>query len=162
MLAGIFAAAMSSLSSTINSLSSSTCYDLLEIDRREGMTEEKKLVLSRRVSLAWTMVIIVVSMSFNYTTGALVEVGLSIASVTYGGMMGMFFLGRLKRDFNEWAALGGMTAGIIVTASDGRDYRAILALVYRPGIARFLYFRNWRRIMLCGGSVSEIFDYLQG
>ncbi len=116
LLAGIFAAAMSSLSSTINSLSSSTCMDLAEIDRRAGMTERKKLFVSRSASLAWTAVLAAVAVVFNYTTGALVETGLSIASVTYGGMMGIFVMGRLFPGLDDRAALAGMGTGIVVTA----------------------------------------------
>jgi len=116
LLAGIFAAAMSSLSSTINSLSSSTCMDLAEMDRRAGMTERKKLLVSRTVSLGWTAVLVVAAVMFGYSTGALVEIGLSIASVTYGGMMGIFVMGRLFPGFDDRAALAGMTAGIVVTA----------------------------------------------
>lgn len=117
MLAGIFAAAMSTMSSTINSLSSSTCMDLLEMGSRAGYTEERKLAVSRMVSLGWTVIIVAVAVMFNFTSRALVEIGLSIASVTYGGMMGIFVLGRVFGDFDDRAALAGMAAGIIATAA---------------------------------------------
>lgn len=117
MLAGIIAAAMSTMSSTINSLSSSTCMDLLELGGRDGYTEERKLSLSRMVSLGWTAVIVAVAIMFNFTSRSLVEIGLSIASVTYGGMMGIFVMGRVFREFDDRAALAGMAAGIAATAA---------------------------------------------
>ena len=117
MLAGILAAAMSTMSSTINSLSSSTCMDLMGMNDREGYTEERKLAVSRMVSLVWTVIIVAVAVMFNFTSKALVEIGLSIASVTYGGMMGIFVMGRVFRDFDDRAALAGMAAGIAATAT---------------------------------------------
>ena len=60
--------------------------------------------------------IVAVAVMFNFTSKALVEIGLSIASVTYGGMMGIFVMGRVFRDFDDRAALAGMAAGIAVTA----------------------------------------------
>ncbi len=117
MLAGILAAAMSTMSSSINSLSSSTCMDLLEIEKRDTIPEKRRLGLSRMVSLGWTAVIVLVAIMFNFTSTALVEVGLSIASVTYGGMMGIFVMGRVFDRFDDRAALAGMAAGIAVTAA---------------------------------------------
>lgn len=117
MLAGIFAAAMSTMSSSINSLSSSTCMDLLELEKRESFPEKKRLGLSRLVSLAWTVVIVLVAVMFRYSSSALVEIGLSIASVTYGGMMGIFVMGRVFDRFDDRAALAGMVMGIAATAA---------------------------------------------
>ncbi len=89
MLAGIFAAAMSTLSSSINSLSSSTALDLLRLDER-SMPERKKVAVARGIALFWTLAIIAVSILFHDSNNPLVEVGLSIASVTYGGVLGIF------------------------------------------------------------------------
>jgi Na+/proline symporter len=112
MLAGIFAAAMSTLSSSINSLSSSTSADLLGISKKD-ISDSKKVKISRLISLIWTIVIIGISILFNYTSKPLVEVALSIASVTYGGMMGIFLLGRFFTGFSEKAAIAGLVTGIL-------------------------------------------------
>ncbi len=113
MLAGIFAAAMSTLSSSINSLSSSTSADILQINIRK-ITEKRKVALSRYISLAWTVIIVTISCILKNTKSPLVEIGLSIASVTYGGMMGIFLMGRFLRDFSDKAAICGMIISIIV------------------------------------------------
>jgi len=115
MLAGIFAAAMSTLSSSINSLSSSTAIDILGI-AKGNMSEEKQLRLSRFISLIWTVVLVGIAILLSDNKNPLVEVGLSIASVTYGGMLGIFLMGRLFRNFYDKAALFGAIAGIISTA----------------------------------------------
>lgn len=111
MLAGIFAAAMSTLSSSINSLSSSTAVDIIGIDKRD-LPNERKVRISRIISLFWTVVIIAISILLQDTTNPLVEIGLSIASVTYGGMMGIFLMGRFFRKFSDRAALAGVIVSI--------------------------------------------------
>ncbi|MFH0976108.1 MAG: sodium/solute symporter [Spirochaetota bacterium] len=111
MLAGIFAAAMSTLSSSINSLSSSTSADLLGLSKKD-ISDAEKVKISRLISLIWTIVIIAISILFNYSSKPLVVVALSIASVTYGGMMGIFLLGRFFAGFSEWAAIAGMLTSI--------------------------------------------------
>lgn len=113
MLAGIFATAMSTLSSTINSLSSSTFIDILDINRRD-IPDKKKVSISRLITIFWTSLIILISVLLENTSSSLVIIGLSIASVTYGGMLGVFFIGRFIKDFQESAALSGMLLSIIV------------------------------------------------
>ncbi len=114
MLAGILAAAMSTLSSSINSLSASSAIDLFRIDKL-GKSEKSKLKISRMISLFWTVVIVMVSIIFSDTKNPLVEVGLGIASIAYGGMLGLFVMGRFIKKLNDTAALAGMIAGIAST-----------------------------------------------
>ncbi len=114
MLSGIFAAAMSTLSSSINSLSSSTVIDIMQINDRE-IPEEKKVFLSRVTSLIWTVVIMGISialMLFRDNQNPLVELGLAIASITYGGMLCIFIIGVLYDQFNERSALAGVILSI--------------------------------------------------
>jgi Na+/proline symporter len=40
---------------------------------------------------------------------------LTIASVLYGALLGVFLLGVLTKRPGEWAAIAGMSAGFIVT-----------------------------------------------
>jgi Na+/proline symporter len=46
--------------------------------------------------------------------GRVVEVGLSIASVAYGALLGIFLLGLLTRRANERGAMVGMACGFAV------------------------------------------------
>jgi solute:Na+ symporter, SSS family len=112
MLAGIFAAAMSTISSSINSISSSTVMDLLMISRKE-MPEKRKVALSRLISLGWTCVMMLIAVFLRDTKSPLVELGLSIASITYGGMLGIFLQGALFDKFSDRAALAGVLVSIV-------------------------------------------------
>jgi len=111
MLAGIFAAAMSTISSSINSISSSTAMDLLMISRRD-IPEKRKVQLSRVISFVWTLVMMLIAVFLKDTKSPLVELGLSIASITYGGMLGIFLQGALFKKFSDRAALAGVVASI--------------------------------------------------
>ncbi len=111
MLAGIFAAAMSTISSSINSISSSTVLDILMLSRKD-IPEKRKVLVSRLISLAWTIVLMGVAMALRNTKSPLVELGLSIASVTYGGMLAIFIQGALFRRFGDRAALSGVFVSI--------------------------------------------------
>lgn len=113
MLAGIFAAAMSTLSSSINSLSASTSMDILEIEKR-GYSGKKQINISRIITLVWALALMGISLALQDTKNPLVEVGLSIASVTYGGMLGIFFLGRFVKSIRDKAAITGMLTSIAV------------------------------------------------
>jgi SSS family solute:Na+ symporter len=112
MLAGIFAAAMSTLSSSINSLSASTSVDIMEIDKKD-YSDRKKVTISRLISSVWALALIGISLMLQDTKNPLVEVGLSIASVTYGGMMGIFIMGRFFETFHEKAAIAGVVVSIL-------------------------------------------------
>ncbi|OHD63111.1 MAG: hypothetical protein A2176_08400 [Spirochaetes bacterium RBG_13_51_14] len=114
MLAGIFAAAMSTISSSINSISSSTVLDILMISRRD-IPERSKIRISRAVSFIWTCVMIGIAMVFRDTKDPLVELGLGIASITYGGMLGIFIQGIVFETFSDAAALTGVVASILTT-----------------------------------------------
>ena len=111
MLAGIFAAAMSTIASSINSLSSSTVMDILDIPAR-GYSERKNVLISRATALCWTAVMIALASMLKDTSSPLVELGLSIASITYGGMLGIFLQGALFRKFSDRAALAGVILSI--------------------------------------------------
>jgi len=112
MVAAILAAAMSSLSAALNSLASSSMVDFY-LPRRPGTPERQRNRLSRAMTLGWAVVLFVLAM-MSRRGGHVVEVGLSIASVLYGAMLGVFLLGTLSRRAEEHGALAGMVAGVVV------------------------------------------------
>jgi len=116
IIAGLFAAAMSTLASSISALSSSTMLDLFPLWKHK-FTEAKKLKISRMFSLMWAIILILVALLFLKTSTSVVELALSIASYTYGGLLGTFLLGRFVPKAKEEDALAGFTAGIFVMIS---------------------------------------------
>lgn len=97
LLAGILAAAMSTLSSSLNSLASSSMMDLYERLVRKPRSEAEGLWLARAFTLGWGLVFIVFANLFESQNNPVVELGLAIAGYTYGGLLGAFLLGLMNR-----------------------------------------------------------------
>jgi Na+/proline symporter len=106
LLAGILSAAMSTLSSSINSLASSTISDWFG-----GKADLKK---SRIISGIWALILIGIALLFDEGDSAIVILGLQIASFTYGGLLGLFILSKMKRDFHATSLIMGLIASLLI------------------------------------------------
>jgi SSS family transporter len=112
LVAAILAAAMSNLSAALNSLSSTTVVDFYMQWRPEADDRERMMV-SRASTVVWALVLFAVAVYsvFAGGKGHVVEVGLSIASVAYGALLGVFLLGTLTRYATQTGAIVGMVFG---------------------------------------------------
>jgi len=111
LIAAILAAAMSNLSAALNSLSSTSIMDFYARLRPQA-DEKTKMRLSRLATLAWALVLFGLALIALHYAGRVVEVGLKIASVPYGAMLGVFLLGVLTRRANQHGAMIGMACGL--------------------------------------------------
>src|SRR5246500_3256205 len=107
LIAAILAAAMSNLSAALNSLSSSSMMDLY-LRGRPDMAESNKLRVSRISTLLWALVLFALAVLSLHRVGRVIEVGLQIASVAYGALLGVFLLGVLTGRANQQGAMLGM------------------------------------------------------
>ena len=114
LLAGIVAAAMSTLSSSLNALAGSTLMDLLERFGTTPRTPAQALSLSRVLTLVWAGVFVGFAMLFTGLDNPVVELGLGIAGFTYGGLLGAFLLGLLSRRATEADAM--IAFGVTIVA----------------------------------------------
>ncbi|AOS65241.1 sodium:solute symporter [Actinoalloteichus hymeniacidonis] len=114
MIAGILAAAMSTLSSSLNSLSTSTVSDLYQRFTRRTLSDEAVLRYGRIWTVVWALVFVGFASLFTTTSNPVVEVGLSIASYTYGALLGAFALGLLVRRANQVDAIVAFASTIVV------------------------------------------------
>lgn len=105
ILAGIIAAAMSTLSSSLNSLASSSMLDLYGLNTKRKISEGQALRLSRGLTLFWGIIFIGFASLFQSQQNPVVELGLAIASFTYGGLLGAFLLGLLNKQAQQREAL---------------------------------------------------------
>jgi SSS family solute:Na+ symporter len=112
MIAAILAAAMSNLSAALNSLASTSMVDFYLL-RRPDVSEERKSKLSRLMTLAWAAVLLALAI-VSRGSGHVLEIGLSIASVLWGGMLGVFLLGTLTKRANESGTMVGLLAGCVL------------------------------------------------
>jgi len=113
IIAAIFAAAMSTLSSSLNSLSSSSLNDFYRKRFVTGASEGHYLRVSRIMTLCWGVVLILVSILAR-TWGEVMEAGLTITSFTMGSLLGIFLVGQTRLRISQTSALAGMLAGLVV------------------------------------------------
>lgn len=116
LVAGILAAAMSTISSSLNSLSTSTVSDLYQRFTKKKLADSKVLKQAKLWTLIWAGVFVLFASMFTTTDDPVVEVGLSIASYTYGALLGAFFLGILIKRARQVDAIVAFVATLAVVA----------------------------------------------
>ena len=108
LIAAILAAAMSNLSAALNSLSSTTVVDFY-LRLRPAATEQSRVAVSRFATVLWGIVLFGLALLSRHG-GRVVEIGLTIISVAYGSLLGVFLLGILTQS----GALAGMACGLAI------------------------------------------------
>jgi SSS family solute:Na+ symporter len=113
VIAGILAAAMSSHASAVNALASATTYDFYAplTGRRDP---GHLLQVGRALTLVWTVVLVAGAMAFRDQGTPVVQLALSIASVTYGSLLGTYVLGGLWPRARERDAVWAIAVGALV------------------------------------------------
>jgi SSS family transporter len=114
IIASLFASAMGALSGSINSLASSTLIDLYKPYFGKNNSDKDDLRLSKLFSFIWTIALVGTAFLFMNISQSVVEVALSIASLTYGGLLGTFLLGILFKKPNQRDAIIGFAFGLII------------------------------------------------
>jgi Na+/proline symporter len=111
LISAILAAAMSNLSAALNSLSSTTIVDFYARIAPLS-TEQQRVRLSRWTTVGWGVVLFALALLARHG-GKVVEMALSIASVAYGCLLGVFLLGVLTRSASQNGAIAGMCVGFL-------------------------------------------------
>ncbi len=116
VIAAILAAGMSNLSAALNALASTTVMDFYKpfaIRRIPAQSERHFLAIARWATVAWAVILVFVGLVARHW-GSVLEAGLTIASILYGSLLGVFLLGLLTKSVGESAAIAGMIAGLLV------------------------------------------------
>jgi SSS family transporter len=116
VIAAIFAAAMSNLSGSLNSLASTSVLDFYKPLTGGRADDQQLLQLSRWLTAAWGLVLIAIAIMAR-GWGSVFTVGLTIASIVYGPMLGAFLLGVLTKSANQRGVMAGI--GISLAAMIG-------------------------------------------
>jgi SSS family transporter len=112
LISAILAAAMANLSAALNSLSSTTIVDFYS-RINPAASEARRVRLSRMATVVWGVVLFALAILAR-SGGKVLELGLSIASVAYGSLLGVFMLGVLTRKATERGAMAGMLCGFML------------------------------------------------
>ena len=112
VIAAVFAVAMSNASGSLNSLAASSVIDFRELHGAsipDGGNPERLLRLSRWMTVFWGVVLVVLG---TLQWGPMLEAGLTIASITFGSLLGLFLLTFLLRRATPSGVLIGMFMGL--------------------------------------------------
>ena len=113
-LAAVFAAAMSTLSSSLNSSATAAVNDLYRPLAGTKPSTSHLLKASRLLTIFFGVVQIGVGIAASYLSRSVVNDALAIAGFTAGILLGIFGLGVLTRRVRQPGAFAGMVAGVIV------------------------------------------------
>ena len=114
LVVGLFAAAMSSLDSTINSLSAVSTTDVLPHIRKKRLLKKEELRWARGSTLFWGLIILLCSLAAPYIGKNIIETINIIGSIYNGPLLAVFVLGILTERISSKAMLIGFLFGIFV------------------------------------------------
>ena len=116
VIAAILAAAMSNLSAALNALASTTIMDFYKpmLAAHAKLRDEAHfLSMARWATIGWGVLLFLIGLVARHW-GSVLEAGLSIASIIYGSLLGVFLLGLGTKRVGEKAAICGMAAGLLI------------------------------------------------
>lgn len=113
LVAAILAAAMSS---SLNSLATSTVTDLYQRVRRRELSDAAVLRHARVWTLIWGSALFGFASLFTGGDDPIVELGLGITGYTYGALLGAFLLGLLVRRARQADAVAAFVVTVAVMA----------------------------------------------
>lgn len=114
VIAALLAAAMSTVSSSLNSLASSTTFDIYAPLSGRAGDDEHLAKVGKSFTLLWAVILIGGAMLFQFASQGtpVVVIALQIAAFTYGGLLGGFLLGLLVPRADQRDAILGMATAI--------------------------------------------------
>ncbi|WP_347861491.1 sodium:solute symporter [Salimicrobium sp. PL1-032A] len=111
IMAGVFAAAMSSLDSALNSLSAVSVRDFYAKFFRKNASEQHYLKASRYATVFWGIYATIFAF-FAGNLGPVIEAVNKVGSYFYGALLGVFILAIFTRRVNGSGAFIGVIAGM--------------------------------------------------
>jgi len=114
LIVAILAAAMSSLSSAINSLSAVTVEDMIARVKEEPLTADKQLLYSRVLTVFWGAVCIALAFAAGNIAQTIIEAINKIGSVFFGPILATFLLAIMTKSTNSRGANLGLVSGVLV------------------------------------------------
>jgi len=116
VVAALLAAAMSTISSSLNALAAASTHDLWIPLGGRTHDDATLLRVGRRFTLLWAVVLIGGALLYRAEGTPVVVIALSVASFTYGALLGGFALGVLWKRARQPDAIVGMVTGLAAMA----------------------------------------------
>ena len=113
VIAAILAAAMSTVASSLNSLASASTHDFYA--PLTGRSESGHLLrVGRAFTLVWALILVGGALLFRDKNTPVVVLALSIASITYGSLLGTYLLGGFWARARQRDAIVAVCAGVLL------------------------------------------------
>ena len=146
MMVAILSAAMSTLSSTINSLSAVTVEDFFNRGK-EKLTDVKYMVLSKASVVFWGGVCIGSAFLFGDSQSAVIEIINAIGSVFYGPVLATFVLAIYSKKVNKHGIKAGIIIAVLVNLLFSNTMQGIIG--FDPGFNIFWIWLNFTGFAMC-------------
>lgn len=138
IVAGIFAAAMSSIDSELNALTTVSIVDWYKRLDGDKHGEEHYLKSSRRVTLMWGVIATFSALVLGETR-SIIELINQIGSYFYGSILGVFILLLWVKKANGTGALVGLVSGMLAVFTFDR-------LFYSEMLSDYTFFLPWQQV----------------
>ena len=115
VMAGLFAAAISSYTSVLNALASTSVSDFytpLRACLGRVPDDQHLLRVSRGVTLFWGALLVLLALAFQGSSDNVLKIALSVLTYFYGALLGAFLLGIFTRRGNSFSVITGMLASV--------------------------------------------------
>ena len=135
VIAGVLAASMSSLDSSINAIATLVIVDLMKPYLAKGRDDEYYLRTARWIAVGATVAMICGAIGFHYIDKESVnDLSWTIASVLAGCLVGLFMLGFFSRRVDETSALIALIASIGLNVYLGLGVIGVLPPSWMPDL----------------------------
>lgn len=144
VMAGIFAATMSSIDSNLNSLSAVTMHDFVaRFFPRLKADQKRFLLFSRLATASWGLFCLGSGYVIAESSRTVIELVNMIGSAFYGPILAVFLLGAFSRRIGGTAALAGLVGGLSVN---------LVTAIYIPGVS-WLW---WNPLGCCSAIITAV------
>ena len=139
LMIGVMSAAMSSLSSTINSLSAVSMEDIF---KRKGLVnDDNYMKYSRYMVVFWGVICIGAAFLFGGSDSPVIEIINAIGSVFYGPVLATFVLAIFTRKVNSTGMKVGIVFSVLINLIFSKTMQNIIG--FDPGISIFWIWLNF-------------------
>ncbi len=152
LMVGILSAAMSSLSSTVNSLSAVTVEDFFNRGKKK-LSQKKYMMISKGAVIFWGIVCMGCSFLFGGSKSAVIEIINAIGSVFYGPVLATFLLAIFSKRVNHI----GMNTGILVAVAINLVFSKTMQNIFNIDLGIDIF---WIWLNFTGVALAVVIAYL--
>jgi SSS family transporter len=146
LMVGILSAAMSSLSSTVNSLSAVTVEDFFNRGKWK-LNPKQYMRISKAAVVFWGIVCIASAFLLGGSESSVIEIINAIGSVFYGPVLATFVLAIFSKKVNKHGMKAGILISVVVNLIFSKTMQEIIG--YDPGVDIFWIWLNFTGFALC-------------